>query len=123
MTPEQVIEMFGPWAPVLVGIVALAWVVRLMVKDIYPGLKAVTVIAENVQGIPAIKVEVDEIKVKVETTSSSVAKISETVKDIPNLQKRLKTLEDEVAEIKSQMNELINSGLLPRKEGVSIVVN
>lgn len=123
MTPEQVINFFGPWAPVLVALAAGAWTVRLMVKDVYPGLKAVTVIAENVQGIPAIKVEVDEIKVKVDSTGSSVAKISDTVKDIPALQKRLKTLEEEVAEIKSQMNELVSSGLIPRKEGVSISVN
>lgn len=123
MTPEQVIDMFGPWAPVIVGIAALAWVVRLMVKEIYPALKAVSVIADNVQGIPAIKVEVDEIKVKVETTETSVAKISETVKDIPELQKRLSRAESDIKEIKEQMNELVSSGLLPRKEGVSIVVN
>lgn len=123
MTPEQVITMFGPWAPVLVGIAALAWVARLMIKDVYPGLKAVTVIAENVQGIPAIKVEVDAIKEKVETTESSVAKISETVKDIPDLRDRLQKAELDITEIKEQLNLLVNNGVLPRKEGVSIVVN
>ena len=99
MVPNEVIEMFGPWGIILAGLAAIVWVTKFIIKDVYTGLKSVTVIADNVSDIPQIRKDLE--------TLLPVAK------DLPALQAKVKTLEEEVRVIKEQIVELINH---PRME-------
>lgn len=103
MVPIEALELFGPWAGILLGVASILWLVRFLVKDIYPGLKDLTVITTNVSGLPAMKIEVKNITSTVEEISSSVNDITETVKVIPDIQNRLSILEKEFESLKLEL--------------------
>lgn len=105
MIPQEVMEMLGPWGVVIGGVAVFIWIVKFIFKDVYSGLKSVTIIADNVSDIPKIKKDVEALL--------------PVAKDLPALQAKVKTLEDEVKVIKDQIKELMD----PRKEGFDASLN